>query len=251
MEDLKEYSPQGIEGKSVLITGGTTGIGRAAAVLLAKLGANVMIFGRYPQELEDALEDIKKSARGDMYGFTADVAEESAIQHIFKEVDDKFSNLDVLINNAAVGYGSVTGGTYKDWQYVVNTNLLGYMACAGEAINRMKQHGSGHIINIGSLSADAREVGSAVYVATKSALQGFCESLRKEVNPDGIKITLIEPGAVDTDMPTESKEEKEKKIKDLKMLTADDIAISILYCLSQPKRCDIIDIKIRPHLQEI
>jgi NADP-dependent 3-hydroxy acid dehydrogenase YdfG len=124
------------------------------------------------------------------------------------------------------------------------------MACSAEAIERMKANG-GHIVNVGSMSADVREEKSSVYVATKAGIQGFCESLRKQINNEGIKITLIEPGAVDTDMQEMPTEEKLKQVEELKMLTADDIAVSVMYCLSQPRRCDVVELKIRPHLQLI
>ena len=101
------------------------------------------------------------------------------------------------------------------------------------------------------MSADVREDSGSVYVATKAGVQAFSESLRQELNPQGIKITLIEPGAVDTDMQEDSTEEKRKKIQNFEMLTSEDIALSILYCLSQPERCDVVELKIRPHRQFI
>jgi NADP-dependent 3-hydroxy acid dehydrogenase YdfG len=160
--------------------------------------------------------------------------------------------LDILINNAALGYNSVMEGSYGDWQYIVNTNLLGYMAMAHEAIERMKARREGHIVNIGSMSADVREKDSSVYVATKSGIQGFSEALRKEVNPLGIKVTLIEPGAVGTDMQSQySPEEQRQREAELKMLKAEDIAACILYTITQPKRCDVVSLQIRPHLQSI
>lgn len=248
---MQEYLPQSVNGKAILITGGTTGIGRASAVLLASLGAKVMIFGRYEKELEDALADINALAKSEVYGLTADIAVEDDIRHVFNEADKKLGRLDILINNAALGYGSVTEGTYKDWEYIVKTNLVAYMAFCAEAIKRMKPQGGGHIVNIGSLSADVREKTSSVYVATKSGIQGMCAALRKEVNTLGIKVSLIEPGAVDTDMQKQSTQEKQKMVEELKMMTADDIAMAVLYTVCQPKRCDVIELKVRPHLQEI
>jgi NADP-dependent 3-hydroxy acid dehydrogenase YdfG len=92
-----------------------------------------------------------------------------------------------------------------------------------------------------------------VYVATKSGIQGFTEALRKEINPLGIKVTLIEPGAVGTDMqsPQYPPEEQRKREEDLKMLKAEDIAACVLYTLTQPKRCDVVSVQIRPHMQSI
>jgi NADP-dependent 3-hydroxy acid dehydrogenase YdfG len=251
MENLKAYLPQSVEGKSVLITGGTTGIGRATAILLASQGADVLTFGTNEQHLNDALEDIKKTAKGKVYGFIADVSTEDGIGKIFSEVNIRFGGLDILVNNAALPYGSVTDGYYKDFKRIIDTNLLGYLACASEAVKLMQEKGEGHIVNIGSMSADVREEKSSVYVAAKSGIQGFSESLRKQLNPKGIKISLVEPGAVDTDMQAESTEKKKENVEKLEMLTADDIAMAVLYCLSQPKRCDVVDVKIRPHLQLI
>ncbi len=247
---LFDYELESVNGKNILITGGTTGIGRSTAVLLAAQGAHVMIFGRHDQELKDAIHDIQATG-GTVSGFTADTSNPDDIRRVFKEVDREMSRLDILINNAALGYNSVMEGEYKDWQYIVNTNLLGYMAMAHEAIERMKPHGWGHILNIGSMSADVREKNSSVYVATKAGIEGFSESLRKEVNPLGIKVTLIEPGSVGTDMQPETPEEQRQKQEKMEMLKAEDIAACVLYALTQPRRCDVVMVQIRPHLQSI
>jgi NADP-dependent 3-hydroxy acid dehydrogenase YdfG len=251
MENDNAMALEPVKGKSILITGGTTGIGRSTALLLASMGANVMIVGTDQHHLEKALEDIKKTALGEVSGMLADLATEDGIQSVFTQADSSLKGLDVLINNAALAFGSITEGDYQDWTKIVNTNLLGYLACANEAITRMKAAGWGHIVNIGSMSADVREEKSSVYVATKSAVQGFSASLRKQVNTEGIKITLIEPGAVDTDMQPEDTQAKKEHVKDMEMLSADDIAAAVYYCLSQPKRCDVVELKIRPHHQLI
>jgi NADP-dependent 3-hydroxy acid dehydrogenase YdfG len=246
-----DYQPEPVNNKSVLISGGTTGIGRATAILLAAQGAHVMIFGRHPQALNDAMNDIRE-AGGEVIGLSADTSNPQDIMRVFQEADNQLGQLDILINNAALGYNSIMEGKYEEWQYIVHTNLLGYMAIAHEAIERMKAHGGGHIVNIGSMSADTREKGSSVYVATKAGIQGFSEALRKEVNPLGVKVTLIEPGAVGTDMQDQySPEEQRQKEQKMEMLKAEDIAACILYAITQPKRCDVVMLQIRPHLQSI
>ena len=101
------------------------------------------------------------------------------------------------------------------------------------------------------MSAEVREETGTVYVATKEAVRGFSAALRKEVNPLGIKVSLIEPGAVTSDMQPGTKQEHKKKIENMEMLEAEDIAMSVLFCLCQPKRCDIVSLQIRPHLQII
>ena len=134
---------------------------------------------------------------------------------------------------------------------MVETNLLGYMAMAHEAIERMKAQGGGHIVNIGSMNAEEHSANSSVYVATKSGIEGFSASLRKEVNELGIKVSLIEPGLVGTDMQKETPAKQRQMEEEMKMLKAEDIAANILYVLTQPKRCDVIVLQLRPHMQLI
>jgi NADP-dependent 3-hydroxy acid dehydrogenase YdfG len=241
-----------LQGKKIVITGGTTGIGRATALLLASRGGQVLIFGRHEQELTDTMNDCQEAGLEDnVHGIIADSARKDDIEKVFREAETVLGGIDILINNAALAYQSIMKGGYDDWKYVVETNLLGYMACAHEAVKRMKETGHGHIVNIGSMSADVREEDSSVYVATKSGIQGFSEALRKEVNKLGIKVTLIEPGAVGTDMQPVSVEEQRQKQEELTMLKAEDIAECIYYALVQPERCDVVSIQIRPHLQTI
>lgn len=243
-----DYVPQELDGRTVLVTGGTTGIGRAIALLLADRGARVMIFGRHRKELDEALADLQSGDR-DVEGFIADQSDVGQVQKIFEKVDRKFGRLDILINNAAVAGGGMGDSELADIRNILNTNLLGYVACTREAFARMKKRG-GHIVMIGSMSADVREASGSVYVATKAGIQGFCEAFRKEANKAGVKVSLIEPGSVGSDMqpnkPTHSRKAAKKE-----MLKAEDIAACVYYCLTQPERCDVVEVKIRPHKQEI
>src|SRR5574339_783167 len=118
---LFDYQLEPVADKSVLITGGTTGIGRATALLLASQGARVMIFGRHEQELNDAMNDIREGG-GNVLGLIADTADPQAIQRVFKEFDRQMDKLDILINNAALGYNSIMEGSYEEWQYIIKTN---------------------------------------------------------------------------------------------------------------------------------
>lgn len=252
MEILANYLNKNIKDKRIVITGGTTGIGKSIAELLVALGGNVLIFGRDENDFNKAIDAIRNStSEGKIQGLTADITKEKDIEAIWKEVDSSLGGIDILINNAALPAQGVTEGNSSDWKYILETNILGYLLFSKEAVNRMKPQKSGHIINIGSMSAETKEKKSTIYVATKTAIRGFSTSLRKEINSLGIKVTLIEPGAVTSDMQPAPKEEQKEQIKEMKMLEAEDIAMSVLFCLSQPKRCDIVSMQIRPHLQLI
>lgn len=237
----------------MVITGGTTGIGRELALEIAALGGEVLIAGRDEQHREEAMNDGRQAAGEDaINGVIADVATSDGVTRLFEESDQRFGGeVDVLINNAALAYNSAVDGSYAEWKEVVDTNLLGYIACTHEAVKRMTKSGHGHIVFIGSMSAGVREQGSSVYVATKSGVEGFAESLRKEVNDKGIRVTLIEPGAVDTDMQPQSTDEKKQATEQSEMLKAEDIAAAVIYALSQDERCDVAEIRLKPRLQLI
>jgi NADP-dependent 3-hydroxy acid dehydrogenase YdfG len=160
---------------------------------------------------------------------------------VFEMADRELGGLDILIDNAALAADAVSEMPIKDQEYIVKTNLLGYMAVVHEAIKRMKPKGKGHIVVVGSMSANVRSAGSSVYVATKSGVQGFTEALRKEVNEFGIKVSLIEPGEVGTDMNKLSPAQQRRKQSQLKQLKAEDIADCIYYVLTRPKRVDVVE----------
>lgn len=250
MEILTDYFGKNINQKRIVITGGTTGIGKAVADLLISLGGRVLIFGRDKKDFDNAFTDIKsKFPNSELYGIPADVTDKEDVRKILEIVDENLGGIDILINNAAVAAPGITSCSPQEMKYSLDINITGYMIFAQEAIARMRVQKSGHIINIGSMSAESRKPKSTVYVTAKTALRGFSASLRKEINPLGIKVTLIEPGAVSTDMQTAPKKEQQQKIEQLEMLESTDIAMSVLFCLSQPERCDIVNMQIRPHLQ--
>lgn len=248
--DTWKYEPQGIGGKRILLTGGTTGIGRTTTLLLASQGAKVVIFGRHQEHLDDALKDMG-DYRDRVHGLTADVVEEGDVDRVFDEADEFLGGLDVLINNAGVAGRSVTDTPPADYRYVIETDLLGYIACAHRAIPRLKQQGGGRIINVGSLSAKGREADSDIYVAAKSGLRGFSDSLAKKLQQENIHVTLIEPGSVGADLSSTPPEKERERQAEGTQLPSEAIAEAVAFCLSQPPSCFIPLLQIQPLHQSI
>lgn len=252
-KELFRAEVQPMTGRGVIVTGGTTGLGRAIAMLLVARGANVLICGRHEKELNEALADIKRVGGGAIYGRVADTSKSADVKQLFEAADRDLGRFDALVNNAGLAADSVTDSDPDTWQQVIQTNLFGYMLTCRAAAERFRGAKNGHIVNIGSMSAKARDAGSDVYVATKSAIRGFTDSLARQLNEDGVRVTLIEPGLVGSDM-TEGKVPKEKQAKaeeDQKLLRAEELAHSVLYVLEQPPRCDVAVIQIRPTKQII
>ena len=237
-----------VRGKNVVISGGSTGIGRATASLLAAQGANVFIFARHEPELRDTLEYLSH-ASGTVQGVTADQSRAEDVRRVFAEADRRFGPVEILINNAAVSAGAVTDGGDEEWRYELASDLNGYVDCTRRAVERMKQRGGGHIVNIGSISAVHVNKGCSLYVAAKSAIAGFSRALRKELSEHNIKVSLIEPGMVgreihegeEADPIVQQREEARGA-----MLKPHDIAVAVHYCLTQPMRCTISRLQIQP-----
>jgi len=239
-----------LEGKRILITGGTTGIGRATVALLAQEGARVLTFGRHQGKLDEALSNTS-GARGSVAGLTADVATRDGIDQVFAAVDEKLGGIDVLVANAGLSADSLHETAEDEWRYVVETNLTGVLACARQAILRMIEQGGGHLLFISSISAELKAEGESVYAATKAGLQAFAEALRKEVEDKNIRVSVIQPGSVATPMQGMSDAEMQAAIAKHEMLHAEDIADAIHFVLTRPERTDIVNLRIEPRLQKV
>jgi 3-hydroxy acid dehydrogenase / malonic semialdehyde reductase len=207
-----------LAGKRVLLTGGTTGIGRATLIILAREGARVLTFGRHERELEDALEAARGEG-GEVFGLTADAATEEGIETAFAAVDERLGGVDILVACAALGAEPIHEMPEKDWSYVIERNLVGYLSCAKAAIARMEAQGEGHLFVVGSISTEIKAEGESVYSATKAGIQAFAETLRKEIAD--IRMSVIQPGSVDTDMQECSEDEKREAVSQQKMLRAE------------------------------
>ncbi len=243
---MAEHTP--LRGKRVLISGGTTGIGRATGALIASEGAKVFIFGRHEPELRDALAHI--DAHGAVAGIAADQADAKDLDRVFGAARSFLGGLDVLVNNAGIGGDTLAKQGDAEWRYVLNSNLAGYIACAKHALTEMRKAGAGHIVQIGSISADRRGGHDAIYVTTKAAIQGFSASLRKEAAEYGVRVSLIEPGSVGTDMNENPPEKQREEIAKKALLRAEDVAETIRFVLVQPPRSVVTVMQVEPLHQD-
>jgi 3-hydroxy acid dehydrogenase/malonic semialdehyde reductase len=235
-----------MDGKTILVTGGTTGIGRAIAIELARAGAKVLIFGRHKPELEDALAALEDTI-GEAEGMIADQSKPEDIQKVFDKAK-AMGGLSAVIANAGISAEGLADISDKEWRYAMETNLLGYLDVAKRAAEAFEGK-KGDIILIGSVSADNRSKGTSVYTATKAGIQGFADSFRKEMGEKNVRVSLIEPGSVGSDMQECSPEEQRKKIAKAEMLKAEDIAELVTFILTRPERCTISSVRIEERVQ--
>ncbi|MEH3159484.1 MAG: SDR family NAD(P)-dependent oxidoreductase [Sphingomonas taxi] len=236
-----------LAGRRILLTGGTTGIGRATLALLAAEGAHVLTFGRHRRELDDALATVPG---GTVSGLVADAATRDGIDAVFAAVDERLGGIDALVACAALGAQPIHEMADDDWRYVVDTNFVGYLACAKAAIARMERQGGGQLLFVGSISATIKAPGESVYAATKAGIQAFAETLRKEVADKAIRVGVIQPGSVDTDMQQCTDAEKRDAIDRRAMLHAGDVAEAIRFVLTRSAATDIVNLRIEPLIQK-
>lgn len=234
-----------LTGKRILLSGGTTGIGRETLKLLVGKGALVITFGRDAKALDEALAYVP-----DAIGLTADAGTREGIQQVFAQADALLGGIDILVACAALGAQPIHEMADEDWRYVIDTNLVGYLACAREAILRMEPQGGGHLLFVGSISTEIKAEGESVYSATKAGIQAFAETLRKEVAAKNIRVSVVQPGSVNTDMQEGDKEQKREAVADHEMLHAREVAEAIEFILTRSARTDIVNLRIEPRLQK-
>ena len=246
-----------ISGKVAIITGASSGIGEATAKSLAEEGVSVVLAARRKNELEDIAHQIEADG-GSALVVPTDVTDETELQQLVDQTVDAFGQIDILVNNAGVMLlEEVQDADTDNFQQMVDVNLSGLMKLTHAALPVMQEHGAGHIVNISSVAGRKSFPGSSAYSATKFGVNGFSEGLRQEVaGEDDIRITLIEPGYVDTELaehiPDEERKQQTKQaLETMDSLTSMDIARSITYAVGQPAHVDVNELLIRPTHQEL
>lgn len=235
-----------LAGRRAIVTGGTTGIGRAIAILLAAEGAKVFVCGRTPEHLDDALERIREVGEGD--GINIDLTKQEEIQRFVEAGERYLGGIDIAVINAALAVETLEDTDPGFIRYVMDTNLTAVVETAKFATERM-QAGS-DVVFIGSMSSVTQEAGSSVYVAAKTGVEGFATSLRKELAEEDIKVGIVQPGLTGTDMqyPDIPADEQREMIHAHKMLRAEDIAVAAHYMLTQPRRSLVSMIHVEPRI---
>jgi len=243
-----------LQGKRVLVTGGAGGVGRAVAERMVAQGARVLITDRGELELREVVERIGKSGGdGEIEAVTADLSSATGLQRMFERVDSWLGGLDILVACAGVGSGPLMEMDDAGWRYVIESNLVSYVACTKGAIERIKAGGTttGMIILVGSISVHIKAVGESVYNAAKGGVASFAETLRKELIPENIRLTLIEPGAIASAMQPFSPEERQRQMEAYKMLPPTEVAEAIMFAASRPAGIDVVTLRIEPLDQKI
>lgn len=246
---------QRLKGKVALITGASSGIGEATALALAEEGAAVVLSARREDRLQELVKRISKVG-GKALPIVSDVEDEAQATSLVQKARDEFGHIDIVVNNAGVMLlGQIEGANTEDWRRMVNTNVLGLMYTTHAVLPHMKQQGSGHIVNISSVAGRTARAGSGVYNATKWGVVAFSEALRQEVTGGHIRVTVIEPGAVATELTghitdSAAKKATEEWVKSITPLQSEDIAAAIVYAVTQPEHVSVNEILIRPTEQE-
>lgn len=233
----------------VLITGATSGIGRACARRFAAAGYNLIITGRRSNILHDLATEL--SATGaEVLPLTFDVRDVDAACEAITSLADKWSQIDVLINNAglALGLDKEYEGNIDEWATMIDTNIKGLLTMTRLVVPAMVARNSGHVINIGSVAGDAAYAGGNVYCATKAAVKAISDGLRIDVADSAVRVTNIKPGLVETNFSNVrfrgDDQRADNVYKGITPLTGDDIADVALYAASAPKHVQIAEVLV-------
>ncbi len=241
--------------KIALITGATSGIGKATAEILVKKGWRVIITGRREKVLNDFADKLLLQHNGSVFALNFDVRNRAEVVSALESLPEDWKNIDVLINNAglAAGLDTLQDGEVMDWEQMIDTNLKGLLYVTKAVTPVMIEKGEGHIVNIGSIAGREVYHRGNVYCASKHAVDALTKAMRIDLLPHNIKVTQIAPGAVETEFSMvrfKGDEEKSASVyKGYEPLKAEDIAETILFVLERPPHVNINDLLIMPTAQ--
>lgn len=242
-------------GKTVLITGATSGIGKATALLLSENGYNLILTGRRNDRLAGLKSEIESKYKKTVLILNFDIRNREETEIALQKIKDLNMDVDILINNAglAAGLNDINDGLADDWERMIDTNIKGLLYISRIISQWMVKKGRGHIINISSIAGKETYPMGNVYCATKHAVQSLTKGMRLDLLKYGIKVTSVCPGAVETEFSLVrfnwDRERAEKVYSGFTPLYANDIADTILFVISRPDHVNIDDILVMPAAQ--
>ena len=243
-----------------LVTGASSGIGHATARRLAEHGAAVALVARRADRLEALAEEVR-GAGGTALVVEADVTDRAAAEDAVRRTVDELGRLDVLVNNAGVMLlGPIVDAPVEEWERMVALNVLGLTYCTHAALPHLlaaaedSGRGCADVVNVSSVAGRVARAGTGVYNATKHAVGAFSESLRQEVTQRHVRVSLVEPGAVDTELAGHNREEVlgqiAKRFEGVERLESEDVADAIAWLVTRPRRVAVNEVLIRPTEQQ-
>jgi clavulanate-9-aldehyde reducatase len=245
---------QSLEGRVAAVTGASSGIGGATAIALARAGAAVAVGARRAERLDELVGRIESDG-GRAVAMPVDVGDEDQARGFVEAANERLGGLDILVNNAGVMLlGPVAGASTDDWRTMVHVNVLGLLYCTHAALPLLEARGGGDIVNVSSVAGRRASAFSAVYNATKFGVHAFSEALRQEALNIGVRVTVVAPGFVETELLTHNPDavqdaaaQQKQEIGDV--LEARDIADTIVNAVAQPPHVCINEVVVRPTRQ--
>jgi NADP-dependent 3-hydroxy acid dehydrogenase YdfG len=241
--------------KIALITGATSGIGKASAIKFAQNGYNLILTGRRKERLENLSKELSEMFNVEVLTLDFDIRDKKVVESNIQSLTESWKKIDVLVNNAglAAGLNTFQDGSFDDWETMIDTNLKGLLYISKFVSNLMIKNGKGHIINIGSIAGKEVYPNGNVYCATKHAVDAITKAMRIDMVGHGIKVTQIAPGAVETEFSlVRLKGDAEKAAnvyKGFEPLHPEDIAETVYYVTTLPPHVNINDLLIMPTAQ--
>lgn len=244
-----------INGKVIVITGASSGLGEAAARHLAAEGASVVLAARRTERIESLAEKIKSDG-GDALAITTDVTVRDEVTNLVDKTVEKLGRIDVMVNNAGMMLlAPLEAFKVDEWDQMIDINIKGMLYGIAAALPQMQKQKSGHFVNVSSVAGHKVMQGGAVYCATKHAVRALSEGLRSEVKPYNIRTTIISPGAVDTELTDHITHDETSKMIDKMIgdiaLPPDSFARCVAFAINQPAELDINEVLFRPTAQEL
>jgi NADP-dependent 3-hydroxy acid dehydrogenase YdfG len=241
-----------LDGRRALITGASSGIGEATAEAMAAEGAAVALGARRKDRLEELASRIEAGG-GKAVAIEADIADEAQAKALVESAHAALGGLDTLVNNAGVMLlGPLQGADPAEWRTMIEVNCLGLLYCTHYALPLIRDGGGGDVVNVSSVAGRTAALGSGVYNMTKWGVVGYSEALRQEGTHIGVRVTLVEPGFVDTELQGHNENplvvEQIEKMREStgKVLESEDIANAIVYAVAQPKHVSVNEVLVRP-----